>query len=302
MSNSSTGNAANAAKNLLNQAQGLAGPGSPTLTGFQSSLGTAQANQASELSGSMNNINNLQTLSATGGYDPTQLSGLTNQTANMTATGGYDPTQLNQINSGYTDLATTGGYTPQQAQQFVQQATEGTQSTYGALEDQAKRAQVATGGLGTGGGLSQMARQLSQAQGANTLNAEVALNQNQTGNKLAGLGGESNVAGQVAGSKLAAQGQQLGLASNVAGNTLQGTETAGNQLNQVYNTTTGQVTALGNQILQTLGLDFSTQAEAGNILAKISNNPSMFQQILGMAGGGLSSAAGAFGGASGGGT
>jgi hypothetical protein len=251
MANSSTGNAANASKNLLNQAQGLAGPGSTTMTGFQNSLGTAQGNQASQLSGATSNISNLQGLAQTGGYDPTQLS---------------------QIEGGYTDLANTGGYTPQQANQFIQQATEGTNATYGALENQAKNATIATGGLGTSGGLSQMARQLSQAQGQNTLNAEVALNQQQTGNKLSGLGGEANVAG------------------NVAGNTIQATETAGNQLNQLYNTTTGQVTALGNQVLSTLGLDFSTQEQAANILAKISQNPSMFQSIMGMAGGALTAA------------
>ncbi len=50
MANSSTGNAANASKNLLNQAQGFAGPGSSLYTGFQNSLGTAQANQANLLS------------------------------------------------------------------------------------------------------------------------------------------------------------------------------------------------------------------------------------------------------------
>jgi hypothetical protein len=248
MANSSTGNAANASKNLLNQAQGFAGPGSSLYTGFQSSLGTATGNQANLLSGATNNISNLQNLSSTGGYDPNQLA---------------------QINSGYTDLATTGGYSPQQSQQFIQQATEGTQATYGALENQAKNNAVATGGLGTGGGLSQMARQLSQAQGQNTLNAEVALNQSQTSNKLAGLGGEASVAG------------------NVASNKLQGTEAAGSQLNQLYNTTTGQVTALGNQMLSTLGLDFQTQQQAANTLAKISQNPSMFQSILGMIGGGI---------------
>lgn len=241
MANSSTGNAANASKNLLNQAQGFAGPGSSLYTGFQNSLGTAQGNQASQLSGAMGNISNLQNLSSTGGYDPNQLS---------------------QIEGGYSDLATTGGYTPQQSQQFIQQATEGTQATYGALENQAKQSQRATGGLGTSGGLSQMARQLSQAQGQNTLNAEVALNQSQTSNKLSGLGGEANVAG------------------NVASNKLQGTEAAGSQLNQLYNTTTGQVTALGNQILSTLGLDFSTQADAAGILQKVGQQPSLLQSII----------------------
>lgn len=216
-SNSSGGNSANASKNLLNQAQGFAGPGSTIMSGFQSSLGTAEGSQASELNSATNNISNLQ-----------------------------------NIASQYSPIATTGGYTPQQASQFVEQATEGTGATYGALEQQAKNNAVATGGLGTGGGLSQMARQLSQAQGTNTLNAEVALNQSQTQNKLAGLGGEAAA-----------------------------TEAAGSQLNQLYNTTTGQVTSLGNQVLQTLGLDFSTQEQAAGILQNLSTNPTLLQSVLG---------------------
>ena len=174
MPNSSTGNAANASKNLLNQAQGFAGPTSSLYTGLQSSLGTAQGNQASELSGATSGISNLQ---------------------NIASTGGYNPTQLAQLEGGYTNLANTGGYTPQQGQQFIQQATEGTNATYGALENQAKNNAVATGGLGTGGAQSQMARQLGQVQGQNTLNVEVALNQAKTGNQLAGLGKEANVQG-----------------------------------------------------------------------------------------------------------
>jgi hypothetical protein len=254
MSNSATGNSANAAKNLLNQAQGLAGPGSPIMNNFQSSLGTAQANQTDLFSGTQGNIGTLQTAAASGGYDPAT----------------FDPTL-----KGYSDLASTGGYTPEQGQAFVRQATEGIGSTYGALEDQLKRNQTATGGLGTSG-ISQMARQLGQAQGQGTLNAQVDLNREITGNKLAGLGGESSL--------LASQ----------AGNKLQGTEAAGSQLNQLYNTQTGQVTALGNQILSSLGLDFSTQEQAANILARISQNPSMFQSLMGTIGGTLQAGAGAY--------
>jgi hypothetical protein len=256
MAKNQTGNATNDSKNLNNQAQGLAGPGSPLYTGFQNSLGTAQGNQASQLSGATSGIANLQ---------------------NLSSTGGYDPTQLNQIQGGYTDLANNGGYTPQQSQQFVQQATEGTQATYGSLENQAKNNTVATGGLGTGGGLSQMARQLSQAQGQNTLNAEVALNQSQTGNKLAGLGGEASVA------------------SSVAGNKLQGTETANSQLSQLYNTTTGQITSLGQQMLSSLGLDFGTQDQAIAALTNLSKNPGLFQTAYGDIIQGAGAAAGVMG-------
>jgi len=259
---SQTSYATNASNNLINQAQGLT---APIMNQFQSSLG-GQENQQAALFGDTIDVNNrLQTLSGTGGFSPGQEQTL--------STGGYDPSQLNQIEGGYTDLATTGGYTPQQAQQFVQQATEGTQATYGALEQQAKQAQTATGGLGTGGALSQMARQLSQAQGQNTLNAEVALNQSQTQNKLAGLGGESTIAGNVAGNKL--QG-----AETQAANRLQGTEAAGSQLNQLYNTTTGEISDLGSKILQTLGLNFSTQEGAIAALTNLSKNPGLFQTAL----------------------
>ena len=79
----------------------------------------------------------------------------------------------------------------------------------------------------------------------------------------------------------------------VAGNTLQGTETANSQLSQLYNTTTGQISQLGQQMLSSLGLDFGTQEEAANTLAKISQNPSMFQQIMGMVGSGVQAGASA---------
>src|ERR1043165_9869899 len=173
MPNSSTGNAANAAKGLLNQAQGFAGPGSPIMTGFRNSLGTAQGRQSDLYSGATGNIQDLKNLASTGGYDPVQFNQTLSGYNDLATTGGYDPVQFNQTLSGYNDLATTGGYTPQQASQVLQRGTEGTQSTYGALQDQAKRASIATGGLGTTGGLSQMARQLAQTQGQNTLNAQL---------------------------------------------------------------------------------------------------------------------------------
>jgi len=235
MSDRAAGNSMNAAKGLLNQAQGYAGPGSPIMSGFQSSLGTAQGNQADLLNSATGNIGALQ-----------------------------------DISKAYEPFAQTGGFDPKQSQQFIQQATEGIGSTYGALEDQVRRSQTATGGLGTSGGLSQMARQLSQAQSKGTLDAQVALDQQKTANKLAGLGGEVTATG-----------------------------IAGNQLNQLYNTTTGQVTQLGNQILSTLGIDFSTQAEAASILDQISKNPSLFQTIgefIKSAGGGVGAAAGGIGG------
>src|SRR5487761_230891 len=244
MGKSQTQQATADANQLFNQAQTET---APILSGFKSSLGTQQANQASEFSNLQPNINQ-----------------------NMT-TGGYDPSTLSSIMGGYSGFANTGGYTPTQANQFMQQATEGTGTTYNALENQAKRSAVATGGLGTSGGLSQMARQLGQVQGQNTVNAETSLNEQINANKLSGLSGEASTEANVAGNKTAATAQA----------------------NQLYNTTTGQITALGNQMLQTLGLQFNTQSQAIDALTQLSKNPGLFQTFMGDMASAGGSAAGA---------
>ena len=286
MAKSQTNYATHAANNLIDQAQGLT---KQLGDQFQGMLGTAQGRQTDTFNAS---FGGLQDALKTGGYDPAILETLRGDTQQFAQTGGYDPAALNQIMGGYSDLATTGGFTPEQSQAFMRQATEGTQGTYGALEDQARRASVATGGQGTGGALSQMARQLSQVQGRNTLDAEVALNERQTANKLAGLGGEAGVSSDVAAGRRAGEGMRLGLESGVQ----QGKLSANQMMNQLYNTTTGQVTDLGNQILKTLGLNFATQEGAINALTQLSKNPGFFQTMIGDIIGLSGAAAGVMGG------
>jgi len=302
MAKSQTNYATNASNDLINQARGLT---TPLFNQFQNSLGTATQRQGQAWDASFGALNqDLQT----GGYDPSVLSGLRDTAQGFVNTGGFDPTKLadaysgyDKAQAGYEDLATTGGYTPEQGQAFIRQATEGTESTYGSLADQAKRASIATGGQGTTGAISQMARQLSQAQGKNTLDAEVALNERQTANKLSGLGGETNVAGgkaaltsAVASGKRAAETIQQNLEGSVAGGKLQ----ASQMMNQLFNTTTGQVSDLGTKLLQTLGLDFSTQQGAINSLVQLSKNPGKFQTAFGdvlAAAGAAAGLAGGFG-------
>lgn len=270
MAKSQTNYATNAANNLMNQAVGMV---QPYTSGFQTSLVGAsglQSNLAGRLSDTLGNQMQY------GGYNPKQLANLENETQSLYDTGGYDPNEVAGLRGSYSYLGQTGGFSPQDEQRFMRQATEGTTATYGALQNQAKQATIATGGLGTAGALSQMARQGSQAQGQNTLNAQVALNQLKTQNKLAGLGGETALAGQVAQGRQQGAAQQLGLEGNVA----QGALSATNIMNQMYNTTTGQVTQLGNQILQSLGLTFNTEAEAISALTNLSKNPGMFQTAL----------------------
>lgn len=302
MAKGQTTAATNSSANLLNQAQGLAGPGSSIMSGFQNSLGGAQSTQGSEQSAAQAGIGNAQT---TGGYDPSTLASLTSETAGNAQTGGYDPGQLSALQgqlgstaSGYSSLASTGGFTPAQGQAYVRQATEGTTGTYGVLENQVQQNKAKTGGLGTGGEMSQMARQLGQAQATNTLNAENSLSQMKTANTLSGLSGENATSGlesglqsAVAGNKLAGTNQQLSLAGSQAA----GVTAANSQMSQLYNTTTNQVTALGQQVLSTLGLDFSTQEAATNSLTTLSKNPGLLQTVLGDISGLGGAAAGAAG-------
>lgn len=291
MAKSQTNYATNIGKGLANEGLGLEQNIQPELTGYLGGLGGVQGQQQGTLS---TLFPALQQNLTTGGYDPTQLGILRGEASGLAQTGGYDPTQLAALQSGYSDLATTGGFTPTQANQFLQRGTEGTTSTYNILANQLKNQRAATGGLGAGGEEAQMARQLSQAQGENTLNSQVALNQLQTQNKLAGLGGGSTLAGQVAGAKQNAFGLQSGLESGVAG----GVGQAAGQLGNLYNTQTGQITAMGQQLLSALGLSYNSQAEGGQILAKLSQNPGLFSTILGdlqQLGGAAAGAAGALG-------
>jgi hypothetical protein len=285
---SQTSYATNASNNLINQAQGET---APIIGGLATASTNATGAQGTELGAATAGYENQQ---LTGGYNPTTLSNLQSATGNLASTGGYDPTQLASTLGGYNTLATTGGFTPQQSQQFIEQATQGTTGTYNTLEAQAQQDRAKTGGLGTGGEISQMARQLGQAQASNTLNTEVALNQQQTGNELAGLGGSSNLQTNVAGAKAGGVAQEAALGANVAA----GSNAANTGLSNLYNTTTGQITAVGQQVLSALGLNFNTQSDAITALTNLSKNPGAVQTVLGTIaglGGAAAGAAGALG-------
>jgi hypothetical protein len=297
---SQTNYATNAGNTLENTGAGLTNALTPGLTSYLGGLGGAQGTQGATGATLTSALD--QNLS-TGGYNPSQLAGLTSETNTLAQTGGFTPTQTSTLNQGgydptqlanlstaqggYSNLASNGGFTPAQAQGFVRQATEGTTDTYNTLSQQAQQDRAATGGLGTGGEVSQMARQLGQAQASNTLNAETQLNQLQTANTVTGLGGLASTANQVAGNTIAGQtaieqgkqqgtAQQLGLAGNVAA----GATSAASTLNSLYNTQTGQVTAMGSQLLQALGLGSADQGTAIAALTNLSKNPGAFQTAL----------------------
>jgi len=241
---------------------------------------------------------NLANLYPTGGVDPTQLSNVQGNLQNTynTATGftgpsgSMDPSLLASITGGYQNLANTGGMTPEQQQNYLRVSTSGVLAIYDALARQAQLEKSRTGGLGTGGDISQLARQLSQDQTAAASGAENTLAQNLLAGKVAGLGGLSTTGATTGSERLQAAGlggttagTQGNLATNVA-NLIQGgaglqsglesgvatgSRAAAAGLGSLYDASTGQISDLGNQVLSALGLNFTNQNDALNALVAI---------------------------------
>lgn len=270
MAKGQTKQATSTATSLGQQAQAQT---APIISGLQSQGATAQANQANLLGEAESGYKAQQ---ATGGYDPSMLATLRANTANLASTGGYDAGVMGDVTGGYSKLSSTGGFTPEDRAGYLNQATSGVKSTYDILAQQSAQNRAKTGGLGAGGDISQMARQLSQQQASSTLNAQQSLNQQVVQNQLAGLGGLASTQGAMAGAKAGGVAQQAGVEGSVAS----GSNMANAGLASLYNTTTGQVTALGQQVLQGLGLSFATQADALNALTTLSKNPGLFQTFI----------------------
>jgi hypothetical protein len=342
MAKSQTSYATNASNNLVNQAQNQTAPiisGLTNLSNLNQATSDIQGGMATtgfgqqQVTGGYDPTqlgtlrSNTANLASTGGYDPTQLSGLQSGLQSATSTGGYNPQLLNQVVSGtqqgydptslstlrggYSNLANTGGYTPAMQSAYLNQATSGLDTTYNQLEQQSAQSAAKTG-TSSGAAISQMARQLGQAQASTTQNATLGLQQQITANELSGLGGlgttEANVTGlglqgtgilantaanqasgtlqglgqqsalqtNVAGARSSGVGQQVGLESGVAA----GSNAANSGLAGLYNTTTGNITAEGQQVLSALGLNFGTQSQAINALVNLSKNPGTIQTIL----------------------
>lgn len=236
----------------------------------------------------------LASMQPTGGVDPTQLASIRGNLASYLPTGGYDPTQLASLRSGYGGIATTGGYTPEMINQAINQATAGTTATAGNLASAAQRSAAATGGSPLAA-LASMQNTLGAQQADATNQARLGIQQAQIQNRLAGLGGAAGLEAGVAGGTQSIMGQQAGLEQGVASlrqgvsglqsglesGVAQGVQKANQGIQGLYDTSTGQVTALGNQVLAGLGLQYGTQAQGAQILAELSRNPGLFQTAFG---------------------
>lgn len=255
------------------QSDVLGGPGGAFgPTGLAGERQAAQGQQQQEQQAAFGGIQQAQT---TGGYDPTQLTGLRQSAQQFTQTGGYDPAALAKITGGYQSFADTGGFTPDQEAAFRRRATSGVPAIYDVLGAQAERERSLTGGLGTGGQISQMARQMAQEQSKAATGAEVDLASQERAGKLAGLSGLTGVAGDVAGARRAGFGQQLGLESGVA----QGVGQANQQMSHLFDSSTGQINALGNQILAQYGLSDAADETKLKVLQSLSQAPGVLGNI-----------------------
>jgi hypothetical protein len=208
----------------------------------------------------------------TGGFDPTQLGNLRTQLATWMPTGGMDPAQLALAQQGYGNFAQTGGLSAADKANFMNQATSGNQALMSSLAGAAGRSQAATGG-NLGAALSSIQRQGGQqlAQGVTGAQTNLANLINQ--GKLAGLQGGAALNAQLASARQGVGGLATGLESNVAS----GVQAANRGIQGLFDTTTGQLTSAGQQILQGLGLQFGTENQAASIQQALSQNPGLFQ-------------------------
>ena len=233
---------------------------------------------------------NVENIINTGGYDTDRFNSLYENFGKTD----YDPEMLGTVRGGLTNFAETGGYDPRMRQDFLRQSTSGTQGVYKTLADRVMQDRGKTGGVGTGGETSQMARQLGQEAARSTLAAKTGLDKMVTENKfsglqglgtlmdsqgklrLAGLGCQAGLLSDQAGGRRTGVGQQIGLESGVAA----GTNAANVLASRLYDTTTGEVSDLGDKMIKSLGLQFATREQALSILQRLSLNPSMLQQAF----------------------
>lgn len=282
----------------------------------------------------------------TGGYDPTQLPGLRQTAAGLAGTGGFDSSRVNALRSGIdtaaqtggfdpdilasyrqrfaglgdtggysaedreriTRLADTGGFSPEDEANFRNRASSGVASIYRTLQDEQARKQAASGGLGSGGAASQLARQATQRQAEAALNAEVELAQQKRAGQVAGIGFTGDIAagrragtgmgteletgvatgrrsalglggeleGQLASGIRQGFGQQAGLEGSVAAGRLSGTQ----GMASLFNTSTGEISETGRQILDRLGLSSLDQRTALSVLSGLAQTPGLFDNIM----------------------
>ena len=202
-------------------------------------LGTTLGNASSNASSLLPSI--------TGGY------------SDIASTGGYDPTALNTLNTTETNLATNGGLDPDAVSAMKSEASNAASSAYTGAQADAQRKNATTGGYGYSGDIaSSLARQGS--------NASAQAAENESG-VIAGLQQQ----GEIAGTNAMNTTQQ-----NLAGNKL---AAVGGETN-VYGMNQQQVTSTLSQILQNYQQTGQLNNQDLAIMSNLANQPGVFSQII----------------------
>jgi hypothetical protein len=204
-----------------------------------------------------------------------------------TATGtlGTAGNTLGSAGSTYQNFANTGGFDAAAQANYLNRATSGVTNTGTALEQQAKQAQSKSGGAGTGGQISQIARQLGQTQADSTNQAQMNLNQQMNANKLSGASGLNQVGQSQTG---------VGNAQTSVGQAQTGIGQAQTSVAQahslLFDANTNAASDLGKQVLAAYGIQYQTENQATQLLSQMANNPGIMagiQQVAGMVGGAM---------------
>lgn len=190
----------------------------------------------------------------------------------------------------FQNFADTGGFDAAARTNYLNRATSGVTNTGTALEEQARLARSKSGGAGTGGEISQIARQLGQRQADATNQAQMDLNQQINANRLAGASGLTQV-----GQSQTGVGQARTSVANAQTNVGANQGDIAKAHSMLFDANTGAASELGKQILAAYGLKYNTENEATALLARMANNPGILdtiKNVSGMVGGALGAAAG----------
>jgi len=151
---------------------------------------TNETDKANQLNTNLTNEAGQLNTAITGALPATQ-----NAATTLATTGDINPSAAG--GDTYNAFAQTGGYTPDQEQAFIRQGTDATQAVYSNLNDQMQRDKALSGGYSPGFDASTAAasRVAAESVGETGLGAQTALHTAENTNKLAGAGGQLNVAG-----------------------------------------------------------------------------------------------------------
>lgn len=259
-----------------------------------------------------NLYNRIHGVQETGGYDPEVLAGLRAQYADLGGIGGINEEQAAKIRGGYGGLIDTGGISETTAEAMRRRSASGVESVYSTLGADLARRRAVQGGFGGGGETAQMARQMSGEQAKAVTGTEAEIGKLRQGGTIAGLGGLSEferaagearraglaegrlLEGGVAAGRREGVGQEITQQGAEARNRIEATQsqanmlaeegrqriTAAGGLQRLYESDPGYVRTMIQSILQQQQIGGQLSTAQAQIMAELSKQPGLFQNIM----------------------